>query len=159
MTVPNAKEDMEPSLNAQRIKAVLFAAASVLLFFVAFGLDTLFPQNNEIKSALTFSATVAGMVAGVLAVLRLTKLDFGLCFRATTAIAFAVICFKVGLRFQHLCSGGSHLIEGSLVVGSPLLVGAIVFLSRSRAIGFILAVLILIALWLLAGPYSTWAHR
>jgi hypothetical protein len=79
--------------------------------------------------------------------------------RAFLAALFAWIGFKAGFGYIHMCEAGSRLIEWSAVLGTPLLVGALVLFPRRLWLGMVGAALVTHVVYVLCRPYLDWAHR
>ena len=125
-----------------------------------------FHGQYELLSLIVFASMMAALCVGLLTILRIMTIlriiqpspSGSFWPRILSTAFFAIIGFKVGGRYIHLCMAGSRLIEGLAMLGTPVLVGAVVFVCKGRVLGYVIATCVLTIIWLLARPYLDWAH-
>ncbi len=142
----------------------------LLGFFSLVGIATLarfadrhnwwFRDQYELLSLIIFAAGFGSICIGWITLLRITQrsLPSKAWPRIMSTLFFVVMGFKVGGRYAHMCMTGSPFIEGFAILGTPALVGIILFAYKGRVRGYLIATSLLVIVWFLARPYLDWAH-
>ena len=119
-----------------------------------------FRGQYELLSLVTFTLMTAALCLAILILVRVTNPQQTRVRlrRVLSTLFFIAVGLKVGGRYIHLCTAGSRLIEGLAMLGTPMLVGTIVFGCKRLALGYAIATCVLAVIWLIARPYLDWAH-
>jgi len=114
----------------------------------------------EVLSLILFATIVGAICVGWVTLLRATlpSCPSQVWSRIMSALFFTALGVKVGGRYVHLCEAGSSLLEGAALLGTPVLVGTIVFICKRRVLGYCVATCLLVVIWFLARPYLDWVH-
>ena len=83
----------------------------------------------------------------------------GRTLQGLIAFCAAILGYLIGIRYLHLCSAGSTIIEYFAAFGTPVVcAGIVVFGRRHYVVAFLAIVLLLLVVYFGCQPYRDWVH-